>query len=266
MEQRGDGRGPSQILVGGIIVALIPAVGFDLAHSYESGYADAYGYPTDLINLQLGSVFQAVTALILFVLVVYNVAFIVSFLWGKPGPMTYYFGVPLGLAALGISFVLIYGSHWQHWIWFFLTPTLLGLVFLALPFLTQRQHRTLTAKITAQVAAEREGLTRTLHARVVTRLGFGALLLIAAVIVLVGWANALGEAAALNQRDYLVLNVSGHQEVLLRVYGTEAIFAPLETRHHTLQQRIIIHDLSQSLSLEWQSIGPLNLDPTNRHR
>src|SRR5438874_11548169 len=90
---------PNRVLVGGIIVALVPALGFDLAHSYESGFARAYGYPVDLINLQLGSIFQAITALILFVLIVYNASFVVSLFWPRPGVLTYYFAAPLGLTA-----------------------------------------------------------------------------------------------------------------------------------------------------------------------
>jgi hypothetical protein len=211
-----------------LFLAFISAASYLLAFYFEKGYFDAFGIPSDLIDVQLNTVllFVAISiGLLTFLFPMLNLLIIV---------LSNYVHPALARAVLPIAcvflliLILIYiqfpVSSWAIWIALLVFFSFLQLVF---PLLTQRNTRGYYAKLIAQEEHESKitslsNISKDPH--VGTMMLFVGLVLIGTSI-----AWFIGQSQAINKTSYLSL-ASDPDMLVVRAYSDRVILVRFDEK------------------------------------
>ncbi len=204
-----------------VFLAFTSAASYLLAFYFEKGYFDAFGIPSDLIDIQLNTLllFIAISVgVLIFLFPMLNLFTIILSNYVHPALARAI--LPIACVFL-LMLVLIYiqfpVSSWAMWIALLMFFSFLQLVF---PLLTQRNTRGYYAKLIAQEEYESKitslsNISKDPHIRIV-------MLLIGVVLIGTSIAWFIGQSQAINKTSYLSL-ASDPSQLVVRAYSDRII-------------------------------------------
>jgi hypothetical protein len=238
----------------GLVIAFSPILASLFAFVYESGYASYFNIPQSFISISLTSVFVVAGALLAIFMMLFGLtSLVLSCFPPVLTPIHRRILCVLPVLLLCIGFVVLF-DRWQDWI-VYAAPCIVMVAYLFLvPLLGRRSVPTYSAKLAAQLQSEsRVSFYDTLfHDK---RAGLIVGLIIFGLLL----TNAAGKAAAMKQRQFLV--IAGKPEiVVLRVYGDNLICAPLlRDSKQIVSEFSILKEQDPTLRLRLENVGPLRL-------
>ncbi|HEV7241652.1 MAG TPA: hypothetical protein VGQ36_20640 [Thermoanaerobaculia bacterium] len=239
----------------GLLLGAITVTAYACAFAYEAGQATFYGYPFQLIRIDLSSIFIAVVAVFLTLSFVIAIA---DLLIRMPWPDSA-LGRQLGTAAIIAFFVtalaLIFRFSplrlWLTLYGFVGAFLLLELIMPAL-FIRGRKYQDKLERA-EQINARTPNLVNVVQAIVGEHAVFWAIGLVALMIVFA----SVGLAVASRERLYLVIPGTPERAVL-RIYGTTIISAELERKQKLFKRHFTFDDVANaSVRAIREEIGPL---------
>lgn len=230
-----------------------------IAFVHEYAYANAFGYPSSLISIQVATLVQSLLAVVGVGALVF--AFYSSlYLYGRLTPRTS--EIPRALIAVGffpLIFLMIFlyfrqPLEWIVWAVFLLIYPCLTLI---PPIFWPRNVKGYRQRLAANDAAADAipGFWR----HVASRTGWMPILLGASVIVATFLSYSVGRADALNATSYFVTDFQGSQMFVLRIYGNEVIMTPKSHPSGRLTGKFAVAFISDShpFAAQQESVGPL---------
>ncbi len=247
-----------------VVLGVAPAVGYFVAYLHELGFWSVFDAPTPNITIDLGSIAGAVLAVLAVavgIFLVLNITYTLS---------QYASGHPVSrilFAVLGPGFIFVYAA-WTifpkqpaEWLWPIPFLAFLLALELLLPLLYQRTRAGYAEKLAAQ--AELESRSRSLISRFVHQTSTRTQVFLIAFLALLYFSYATGRASALNDSTYWVRTGPHTQYVLLRHYGEDWFFAPVDKKGHFHGvMQVVRADSSHAIDLTRKKIGPLVQDCT----
>jgi hypothetical protein len=248
-------------LTEGIIIASAPLFGYLAALVYESGYAKSFGIPFELVEVDLKSVFIAMSALIGLVLTFQLLIFLfIDFYRKREDP------IKLGLLKVSpwiilfsISFYLFGPNGWKEWIFMLVFLSIMTFYVFIFPIISQRGKKGYREKIKAEMIAS--ATEDTWIGRGYDLLGIKGGL---AILLLTGLHYTFyqaGKAEGFKRTEYMVTKASSECAVL-RIYHDSMVCAPFDRKLKTIKQQFIIlkYPDDPEFVLTLEKIGPLHLE------
>lgn len=253
---------PSRMLTEGIVLAVTTAFAYALAYYYESGYADTFGIPRELISLDVRTILIAATA---FVTYIYVAVLMLDVVWSA---------IPKGggLLTLEVRFVAIllivlflyafaYGQDSGDVIILIVGSILICLLYYLWVFFTGPRGLSFREKLLLGYKADRKIHKEGLLGPLIDRLGGNsAIVLIGVGVFALFLADAIGHGTASKQNDFFVLEDESNQ-VILRVYGNSVISAPFDPCTNEILAPLTVQQMSDTSSLKLRRVrlGPLSV-------
>lgn len=245
-----------------VLLAVAPIAGYQIAFAYHSGYMSAFRLPVGFVTIGLTDVLVATGAVGGLMLTLFwwaDIVFI-SKAWIER---------PLGRAALRLSPMLLllavgiylFGLKWREWIGIVLFLLVFGFFEFGFPLVTQWKIRGYSNKLAAQEESDRQVMSVTDY--VAKAVGPNALLLLVIILIVILMSFASGRAAALDQREFLVLH-GRPERVVLRIYGDNLVCASWNREEKTVGRHLFVYkvgDGSLNSGLRLEEIGPLHPSP-----
>jgi len=229
----------------GILLAASTGIFYLLTFRYESGYAGYFGIPMGFVNVGLTNVLFTMALMLILIGVLLGLANIIAafpvFRVSRDGKFRL---VVFATVNLTVVFVAYLSGDSYYWMVLGISFSVLALGLFVFPWLKKR----LIPRV-----------------KVASWLPFPNLRLVTLLMALwfIYGAARFGGALAANQKQFLTINFSASQEmVLLRVYGDNLILAPLNRNTKEVQMSFTIlgvSDLKTALTLE--DVGPLKPVP-----
>jgi len=243
----------------GVILALLPFVGYVTAYNYEKGYLSYFGIPSFLIRIGLEEVITAATVVLtglfgLYYLMAILYLFkdlltksakgftlfksIVLFLFLYPFIFTFNSGILLDklITSLAILFAILF---WQF----------------GFPIIFQRGN-TLEEKIIKADKVDNEVCTieDLILSRPKLKITY---LTFIVILVFSGLASSAGSRDAAKQKDYLLFSNNGTY-VVIRAYANKYIAVEINDKSKHIESRVKIIPADNDFELHLENIGPLN--------
>ena len=244
-------------LTDSVLLAVIPAMAYVLAFAFEYGYYFAYGFPQELISIDLNRVFVAGVIFLGGVLLLLVPATAVLAVLPSEHPLT-------PAIAQAATFVLAYLVFLVYYWRFDMVAWFLGLLLLwhlgykfGLPLLTQRGVHGFIQKFRRH--AQRQQERTTVFRMALRMLGPTQGAIVVYFFVALVLAVSFGWSLAREQVYYFV--VPGQPErVVLRIYGDSIILAPFD-RHtrQILPEYTVLRRTIGAITLREERIGPLTV-------
>lgn len=245
-------------LTEGIVVAAIPVMAYLLAFGFEYGYYLAYGFPQELIDVDLNRVFAAGIIFLAGVLLALIMTTVVLALLPGENPLTPAVAQGVTYVLAYLVFLLYFGRFGAFgWIFGLLLAWYLIYKF-GVPLLTQRGVRGYLHKYRTH---EQVRQARTTLFRASLR-AFGAtpgIVLVYFVIAFVlavtfGWHLA-------TERVYYFVVPGPPERVVLRIYGDSIVLAHLDRpERQILREYTVFRRTTGSITLREERIGPLTVE------
>lgn len=246
-----------------VLLAGASAVAYLFAFLYERGFTSFFGIPTQFVNVSL------VTLLIfgagVFTLLILTLGLIDMFFPFMPKhPYLAHYIPRLTLQLfifILIPIVLLEGHRWRLFVFMF--GAWLGTVFLMLilPLITKRKRgdwkKIYDAEMEREIQQSPPGPG--LYNLIGNRYGLKNLSLSVFMIFYCSLlASMAGEAQAMNQQNFLVLNTTPEM-VVLRVYGENIICAPFDRTAKEVKKGFLILKMAEDskLIMNLETVGPL---------
>lgn len=245
-------------LTEGIVLTVIPVMAYVLAFGFEYGYYLAYGFPQELISIDVNRVFAAGVIFLAGVLLVLILTALVLALLPSEHPLTPAVAQAVTFVLAYLVFLIYYGRFDIFaWIFGLLLAWYLGDKFVV-PLLTQRGVRGYVRKYSTheQVRQARPTLFRT------TLRAFGptpGMILVYFFIALVlsvtfGWSLA-------TEREYYFVIPGPPERVVLRIYGDSVVLARLDRpARQILREYTVLRRTAGSITVREERIGPLTVE------
>ncbi|HUT32950.1 MAG TPA: hypothetical protein VNE39_05695 [Planctomycetota bacterium] len=250
---------PHFLATDALVLATCTALAYIFAFAYEAGYCSFYGIPASFVTIDLTVMLMVAGALVALLVALFGVAnglymaFARRSLWIRNAM----FKVGI-FFTLFVGYLVTYKGHWKGWLPWFLAATIIALVEFAVPILTQRGKATYAEKLEAAAEAEATpGGPPTLFDRLRRHIGQSALNVIVAGILTLNLCRGAGEASAMQQENFLVVNTSP-ETVVLRVYGGTLICAEFDRAEKRVKKHFILLQAASQLERTFQleSVGP----------
>jgi hypothetical protein len=250
-------RGNSWLL-GGVSVALISAISYSLAFTYEAGFALYFGIPLSLIRVDLTTIFIAFGGIILIAWFLFLVADRMFIIIGQQKGIVrnkLFFLFPFILVFI---FLLVrYGNFKEA---FYASPLLiLFLIIGIMQFITalvptkDKKSYIERLELQAKNAKPEPDLIRTF-----IKFPNGIVFIFAIVLIFLVFYHT-GRSEAYRQEKFLVFNDS--QAIVLRIYSDRVVCSSFDEKEKTIGNRLLIFDNATvaKLQFEWKKVGPLKL-------
>lgn len=285
----GEPRGGWWIL-GGVIIAAVPALGYSLAFAYEAGLCSEFAIPWELIKLELPHVFIASAS----VLVIFSGLFWITNMFlmlvqPKPyGPIWRSLISLSPVLVICLACILIYRGLWQNYAWVLAFAAFLVFMEFVFPILTYEARRhvpkmlvgqrdtetqtTISPPVKSRKTTYREMLEaqevheaqiKTVFNYMSPRLLKEVLFSLFIVFLLVFVAFNVGRMHAISETEYLV--PSTHEDsVVMRIYGDNAICTKVARETGEVHENFFVINISNAPSTVFrlEKIGPLKLSKT----
>lgn len=241
-----------------IAVAAIPVMAYLLAFGFEYGYYLAYGFPQELIDIDLNRVFAAGVIFLTGVLVVLVVTALVLALPPSEHPLAPAVAQSVTYAMAYLVFLIYLGRMDTFGRIFGLLLAMFVIYKFGAPLLTQRSVRGYVHKFRTheQNRPARTTLFRTaLRAFGVTPATVLVYFLIALVLsITFGWFLA-------TEREYYFVVAGPPERVVLRIYGDSIVLAQLDrSGRQILREYTVLRRTTGSITLREERIGPLTVE------
>ena len=241
-----------------VLLAAIPVMAYVLAFGYEYGYSLAYGFPPELISIDLNRVFAAGAVFLSWVLLVLLLTTGVLALLPSEHPLAPAVAqvVPLVLAYL--VFIIYYG-RFDNVARVFGLPLVGYLVYKFLvPLLAQRG---VPGYVQRYRAHEQIRQTRGTFFRAILRT-FGPTpgIVLVYFVIAVTLSTTFGWRFATERAYYFV--VPGPPErIVLRIYGDSIVLARLDRpTQQILRDYTVLRRTAEAITLREERIGPLTVE------
>ncbi len=245
------------------LLALLPAVCYALAFSYEAGFSSHFGMPLGLVQINLVTVVAAFFSLLGTMFVFWLLAdFLVYPVWTKlpeairPACTVYvYF-----FFILVVKLLIARGPLADLW------PLLL-LVFLftlfnfLLPFLNRSDKREYREKLLSRFEEESRAEWSPLFQRIADSVGIDAYRLLFAILGLLWLAYSTGLGNARSKKHYPVLTNALHTAVV-RAYGDTFVTVLYDAESKGTSKEFGVYRAKPGSNIQFviRDIGPLRLD------
>jgi hypothetical protein len=227
---------------------------------YESGYADVFAIPTQLINVSLINLLIFASIAASFAM---GILPLINYVWRfVPTKHPYLaFYVPrfliIGVFPVSVTILLPF-SEWK-----FLLPILIlliGLFAIEIFFLPLITHRKKGGYLERYQAEDEVRLTRNpgLFQQIASRTGNTLFLVVGLLIVGIGLVTLAGRGKALKQTHFPVTNTVPEM-VVLRIYGDNMICAPFDRKTREVKKTFSVLKIAEDskLIINIENIGPL---------
>ncbi len=251
----GDRRG---WLTESILLAVIPVMAYVLAFGYEYGYYLAYGFPQELISIDLYRVFAAGVIFLAGVLLVLILTTVVLALLPSEHPLTPAVAQAVTLTLAYLVF-LIYYEHFDIFAWMFGLLLVWYLFYkFVMPLLTQRGVSGYVRKYSSheQMRQVRATLFHSMLRTFGPTPGTILVYFFIAVILSVtfGWHLA-------TEREYYFVVPEPPERVVLRIYGDSIVLARLDRpARQILREYTVLRRTAGAIILREEHIGPLMVE------
>jgi len=243
----------------GLILALIPVLGYFFAFQYEAGYATYFKYPKELILIGLPQIVIATITLWTGSIVIFM--FVESIIMMIPKTQRGLSdGIIKFLPLLGffVGFLLVYG--WGRAWPFLFVFVMIGIPEFILPLFTQKDKKTYSEKIEADWDSEwrlRESKDA-FSWRLVKLVGHKNIVLVINIFIAAQLVQTAGEVVASRQMRFFTMSNSP-EKVVLRIYDDKFICADFDRKTKTVWGDRLIFDSKEqgTFNLKLESIGPL---------
>lgn len=239
-----------------VLLAAVPAMAYVLAFAFEYGYYFAYGFPQELISVDLNRVFVAGAVFLAGILLLLVPASIVLALLPSDYPLA---PAIAQAATFTLAYLVFLVYYWRFdviaWILGLLLLWYLGYKF-GLP-LTQRGVHGYLQKY-HKFEQTRQGRTTLFRTalRVLSPIQSTIVIYFFVAIVL---AISFGWSLAREQEHYFVVPGSP-ERVVLRIYGDSIILAPFDRHTRTiLPEYTVVRRTVGAITLRVERVGPLTL-------
>jgi len=245
----------------GIVIALIPFLGYLFTFAFESGYATFFNFPKEFINIGLPQV--VITISILYttaVLLFFGIEFL-SFVFFKNEPSLYHNIVSfLPLFGYSIGYFII--SGWSAAIPFIILIFILGFSSFIAPLITESDKKDYESKLQAFDKSDWEFREDrgVLSVRLIRMIGHRNIMLIINLFICFGLTQTLGGVLASRQIRFFVIP-SKPEKVILKIYGENLICAEFNRKTKNLKSEISIYKSvdPQVQNLKFEILGPLKV-------
>jgi hypothetical protein len=244
----------------GLTIAIAPGLGYILAFVYQLGFADEMHIPVQLIRVELGDLLRA--TVVLFALVAMSLFFV--------DVVSQWLRMPVHPAqrdALKVVVVIcmsllpptiVYRNHLDRVQFLWITVAAFIAFVLLPPVVYPRKVKGYWERARIWHSHGPAPRQPSLSDRFRRIYGSQPLLVLVLVLMIYLNAYAFGSASALDRKEYLT--VAQTKEVVLNIYGENAVMAPYNGDAFSNTFRIVnLHD-SPDIKLELRRIGPLRPD------
>jgi hypothetical protein len=236
------------------VLAVFSGFSYWLAYLYESGYAEAFGFPPELIDLRWTTIFAAGTVIIVAALAMAASAVVgrVQSKWrlfrSMSGAM-----FSIGMVLVLVLFGIVGISHWRFVLLAWLLMLFLALVASLLEVAFHLISKFLRAEQLPSRRTEHNVDTRPIE---MARLPIPewAFRLIGFMIIAGALAPFYSEARASDTEYFLVTTAEGAPQAVLRVYGDKIVTAELDRETRTLNpiyHILPVTDSGRVFTVEW---------------
>ena len=246
----------------GLIIALIPILGYFYAFQYEVGYASYFKYPQELIIIGLPQIVIATMSLWVGIIMIFMfVESITMMIPRAQRGLTDSIIKFLPLVGFFVGSLFIYG--WKY-AWIFLVVFLLiGISEFILPLFTAKDKKSYSEKIEASWDDEwrlREAKD-TISWRLTKFIGHKNVVFVINIFIVAQLIQVFGEVVASRQVKFFTISGSP-ERAILRIYDDRFICAGFDRKTKIVNGDIsVINPKDQSMaSLKLESIGPLITD------
>jgi len=241
-----------------VLLAAIPVMAYLLAFGFEYGYYLAYGFPQELISIDLNRVFAAGVVFLGGVLLVLIVTTVVLALLPSEHPLTPALAQAVTLTVAYLIF-LFYYDRFDIFAWILGLLLLWYLVYkFVIPLLAQRGVSGYVRKYSTheQIRQTRGTLFRIMLRTFGPTPGIILVYFFIAVILSVtfGWRLAA-------ERAYYFVVPGSPERVVLRIYGDSIVLARLDRpMRQILREYTVLRRTAGSITLREERIGPLTVE------
>lgn len=246
----------------GLILALIPVLGYFFAFQYEAGYASYFKYPKELILIGLPQIVIATITLWTGSMVIFMFVESITMMIPKAQRALSDSVIKfLPLVGFFAGSLLVYG--WERAWPFLLVFIMIGIPEFILPLFTQKDKKTYSEKIESDWESEwrlRESKD-TFSWRLLKLVGHKNIVLVINIFIAAQLVQTAGEVIASRQMRFFTMS-SSPEKVVLRIYDDKFICADFERKTKTVGgDRSILNSREQgAFNLKLESIGPLVME------
>ncbi len=245
-------------LTEGIVLAAIPVMAYVLAFGYEYGYYLAYGFPQELISVDLNRVFAAGVIFLAGVLGVVLLTTVALALLPSDHPLASVIAQAV-IYALAYLVFLTYLGRFDALGWIFgLTLAAYLLYKFAMPVLTQGHVHGYVRKYQSHEQAQQmrptlfRAMLRTIGPLPGTVLAYFCIAVLLSVTF--GWHLATA-------REYYFVVPGEPERVVLRIYGDSVVLAQLDRpTRRILREYTVLRRTGGAVTLREERIGPLMVE------
>lgn len=259
------------ILSEAALLAFITAAAYYLAFQHEAAFIGYFGVPRELVQVEIQSLIlmaaSIATVLLLFAPLAQSILAMVPAQNERLKPFVLRWGAMLLLIPISISAIGV--RNWRQWILIVASVSTLAALELLPPLLAKLAGRARTAEGEGGTYLEhwgalqdkrRDRIRESMLHGLLGPLGLNVTRILLILLFLNVIATATGLYNARTQRDFLVLRGTP-ERVVLRIYGSRAITAPLLRRDRLVQKqyRFVNLDESDTAILSLERVGPLSV-------
>lgn len=245
----------------GIIIALVPFLGYLFAFQYESGYAIYFNFPQELISIGLPQIIMTLSILTVVIMLLFFIVEMLSMI--VPGnKRALYRNVIniLPITCYSIGYLFAYGFK-KAAVFIFLF-VIFGFERFVLPLFVYRDKKDYNSKIQADEDAtwkfreERNALS----VRILRIFGQKEFMIILNLVLCVYFTQMVGEIIA-SEKNQFIVSSNDPQKVIVRIYGDNAICASFDRKANIIKKDISIYKLAspEVQNMKFEKIEPLRV-------
>lgn len=257
-----DNKEKKDWITEGVIIALVPFLGYLFAFEYESGYAIFFNFPKEFINIGLPQIIITISILYTITILLFFYIEGLSFMLFKNRRALYHSIIKL-LPMFGLSIGYYFAFGGMRALPFFIVFLVFGFSEFIVPLITQRDKKDYESKLQAYDDAdwkfrEERGA---LSVRLIKLFGYKNIIFIFNLLVCVFLTQTIGEIAASRKIMFFVMP-NNPQKVVVRIYGDNLICAPFDKETKTIKRDISIYKLTdpEARNLKFEILGPLKVE------
>ncbi len=244
-----------------VLLAAFPVYGFYLAYRYESGIADYYGYTNSFIIVSIENIFIATGALLSIAAVLFIILnALYTFIPEEKQKYLIYFLPLIYIALFYIGYLSTKKPNLSESLIVAALLFSIPSIYYIPPIFSIRKYGGYLNSLIALEKQEEEFKRRTIVAKISMKIGMKKyLMLIVLLFMMPLFSNNLGYRDAKNKPSYLVFN-TGKEFVVLKIYGQNMIYAPLNRKEHQFSNEFFLRPLTPNLgtSFRLEKIGPIS--------
>ncbi|MEW6330611.1 MAG: hypothetical protein AB1560_04030 [Pseudomonadota bacterium] len=252
-------------LTEGLLIAGVSFLAYMASMAYEVGYAKFFAIPYALIQISLTTTLLTAGCVLLAIGISGSAFTFLLYLQKKFKLPYFYYAIAGTIVSLlpvgGVAIFIFMNNSLEQWISLIAATLLSILVVFVWPIILRRDSNDSYSERYYKHLLD-ESQPSLLNFFSFSRRRYGNLpffvILLFAVVVLLSYMSGNGNAKY--QESYYVLD-SDPEHVVLRIYDSLLIAAPLNRKNKTITNTLVIYDLTKDgrITLRQEQVGPLNV-------